>query len=90
MVDSSTARLRSTTPMRRRLRGMRTLPTSGHAMNHVPPPMRNTAATAIAMTLETCVARKTVMTGPMIQMISCAEASSENSGVSCREVTIFG
>jgi hypothetical protein len=29
-------------------------------------------------------------TGPAIQMISCAEASSENSGVSWRPLTIFG
>ena len=30
------------------------------------------------------------MTGPTTQMISWAEASSENSGVSWRELTIFG
>ena len=36
------------------------------------------------------IATKVVMTGPTTQMISCAVASSENSGVSCREFTIFG
>ena len=41
-------------------------------------------------TVEICVATKVTTTGPAIQMISCAEASSENSGVSCRELTILG
>ena len=40
--------------------------------------------------VDTCVATKVAMTGPAIQINSCAEASSENSGVSWRELTIFG
>ncbi len=59
-------------------------------MNQMPPPMRNIPARAMASTDEICTATKVVMTGPAIQMISCAEASSENSGVSCREFTILG
>ena len=40
----------------------------------------------VAIWVETNVS----VTGPAIQMISCADASSENSGVSWRELTIFG
>ena len=46
--------------------------------------------TLMAAAGESCVASSTVMNGPVTQMISCAEASSENSGVSCRPETIFG
>ena len=49
-------------------------------------------ATDIRMpsTVPIWVETKVIATGPAIQMISCADASSENSGVSCRELTIFG
>ena len=43
-----------------------------------------------ACTVPTCVATSVMTTGATIQMISCSDASSENSGVSCRELTSFG
>ena len=43
-----------------------------------------------AGTVPTCVATNVMTTGAMIQMISCSDASSENSGVSCLALTIFG
>ena len=89
-MASSTGGLASTVPKRRLLRGMRTRPTSGEAMNQMPPPTRKAMATTIASTVEICVATKVVTTGAAIQMISCADASRENSGVSCRELTILG
>ena len=59
-------------------------------MNHSPPPTRNATAVRMPATVETWVPMKVTTTGPATQMISCAEASSENSGVSWRELTIFG
>ena len=44
----------------------------------------------MAHTVPIWVATNVVTTGPTTQMISCAEASSENSGVSWREFTILG
>lgn len=44
----------------------------------------------IAQMVPICVATSVVTTGPTTQMISWAEASSEKSGVSWRELTIFG
>ncbi len=44
----------------------------------------------MAQVVEICVATKVVITGPAIQMISWAEASRENSGVSCLEFTMVG
>jgi hypothetical protein len=69
---------------------MRTRPTSGERMNHSPPPMSRMPASAMASVVEICTATNVVMTGPATQMISWAEASREKSGVSCRELTIFG
>ncbi len=43
-----------------------------------------------AGTVPTWVATNVISTGARIQMISWSEASSENSGVSWRELTIFG
>ncbi len=59
-------------------------------MNHAPPPTRKAAATRIPALVSTWIARNVAMTGPSTQMISCADASRENSGVSCLELTIFG
>ena len=69
---------------------MRTRPSSGDEMNQMPPPTIIAAASRMAHTVPICVATNVVTTGPTTQMISCAEASSENSGVSWREFTIFG
>jgi hypothetical protein len=76
--------------MLRRLRGMRTRPTSGERMNHAPPPTRMTTISSSAGTVPICVATRVMTTGATIQMISCSDASSENSGVSWRAVTILG
>ena len=89
-VASSTGGFVSTLPKLRRLRGMRTRPTSGERMNHAPPPTRMTTMSSSAGTVPTCVATNVITTGATIQMISCSEASSENSGVSWRELTSFG
>lgn len=89
-VATSTDGRRSTVPNARFERGMRTRPTSGDAMNQMPPTTRNAVAITIASTVLICVATNVVMTGPATQMSSCADASSENSGVSCPDVTIFG
>ena len=40
--------------------------------------------------MPTWVETKVMTTGAKIQMISCSDASSEKSGVSCRELTILG
>ena len=77
-------------PNRRLLRGMRTRPTSGDITNQAPPPTRNTTDSRTPAIVETWVPTNVTTTGPAIQMISCAEASSEKSGVSWREFTIFG
>ncbi len=69
---------------------MRTRPTSGESTNHAPPPTRKTTESSTPATVETWVPTNVTTTGPAIQMISCADASSENSGVSWREFTIFG
>lgn len=69
---------------------MRTRPTSGDAMNQMPPPIRNAAAVRMPATVEIWIDTNVVSTGPRTQMISCAEASSEKSGVSCELVTILG
>ncbi len=47
-------------------------------------------AMTIPSTVEIWIETKVTSTGPAIQMISCAEASSEKSGVSWWEFTIFG
>jgi hypothetical protein len=90
MVLSMTAGRLSTAPSLRRLRGMRTRPTSGRATNQIPPPIRNAAASRMPATELTWMATKVAMTGPSTQMISWADASRENNGVSWRELTIFG
>lgn len=59
-------------------------------MNQIPPTTRKTIASATASTVLICVATNVVTTGPTTQMISCAEASREKSGVSWREFTILG
>ena len=59
-------------------------------MNHAPPRIRITTISSSAGTVPTWVATSVMTTGARIQMISCSDASSENSGVSCRPVTIFG
>jgi hypothetical protein len=89
-VASSTVGRASTLPKARLLRGMRTRPTSGDAMNQMPPPTRNAAASQMASRVPICVPTKVVMTGPATQMISCADASREKRGVSWFEVTILG
>ncbi len=89
-VARTTGGLVSTLPNARRLRGMRTRPTSGERMNQPPPPSRITTMRMSASHVPTCVATKVMTTGARIQMISCSEASRENSGVSCRELTILG
>ena len=81
-VASSTGGLASTAPRLRRLRGMRTRPSSGDEMNQVPPPSRKASATRMASTVLTWVAMRVVITGPTTQMTSWADASRENSGVS--------
>ena len=78
------------TTLIRRLRGMRTRPTSGERMNHVPPPTRKTTISSSAGTVPTCVATRVMTTGARIQMISCRLASSEKSAVNWRALTIFG
>ena len=40
--------------------------------------------------IDTWIDTSVASTGPSTQMISCAEASSEKSGVSCELVTILG
>ncbi len=87
---SSTEGRASTTPNRRFDCGMRTRPSSGLVMNHVPPPTRKTRDIRMPAVVETCVATKVTSTGPATQMISCALASSENSGVSWRLLTTLG
>jgi hypothetical protein len=59
-------------------------------MNHAPPPMSVATMSSSAGTVPACVATKVMSTGAKIQMISCSDASSENSGVSCLDVTILG
>ena len=59
-------------------------------MNQIPPITKNAIATTMAVSVLIWMARKVVMTGPSTQMISCAEASRENNGVSCLEFTILG
>ena len=56
----------------------------------MPPPIRKATASRMASTVLTWMATKVVITGPTTQMISWAEASSEYSGVSWVEFTIFG
>jgi hypothetical protein len=73
-----------------RLDGGRRADEEEDEMNQIPPPIMSTAASRMPQTVPTCVDTNVVTTGPTTQMISCADASSENSGVSCREFTIFG
>ena len=89
-VASSTGGLARTLPRLRRLRGMRTRPTSGDRMNHAPPPRRIATMSSSACTVPTCVATTVITTGATIQMTSCSDASNEKSGVSWRDVTILG
>ncbi len=89
-VASSTGGLVRTLPILRRLRGMRTRPISGDMMNHAQPPSRITTISSIAVVVPACRATNVMTTGAKTQISSCSEASSENSGVSWRELTIFG
>ncbi len=90
-VASITGGLSTTAPKPRRLRGgMRTRPTSGERMNQAPPPTSTAATSRSPCTVPTWVDTIVITTGATIQMISCSEASSENSGVSCDEFTSFG
>jgi hypothetical protein len=59
-------------------------------MNHAPPATRIATMRRRAGTVPTCVATTVMTTGATIQMISCSDASSENSGVSWRDDTILG
>jgi hypothetical protein len=59
-------------------------------MNQMPPPTMSAAASRMPHSVPIWVETNVVTTGPTTQMISCADASSENSGVSWREFTIFG
>ncbi len=90
IVASRTGGRASTTPKRRFERGMRTRPSSGEEMNQMPPTTIIAAASRMPQTVPIWVDTNVVTTGPTTQMISCAEASSEKSGVSCREFTILG
>ncbi len=56
----------------------------------MPPPTRKASARRMASTVLTWKAMKVVITGPRTQITSWADASRENSGVSCREFTILG
>jgi hypothetical protein len=69
---------------------MRTRPSSGEEMNQMPPATMSAAASRMPQTVPIWVETKVVTTGPTTQMISWADASSENSGVSWREFTILG
>ena len=80
----------STAPKRRLERGMRTLPSSGDAMNHRPPPTKNATQMAIAHCPPSWVPASVARIGPTTQMISCAVASSEYSREICPELTILG
>ena len=90
IVASMTGGRVSTAPNRRFDRGMRTRPSSGEEMNQMPPPIIMAAASRMPHTVPIWVDTNVVTTGPKTQMISCADASSEKSGVSWREFTIFG
>lgn len=59
---------------------MRTRPSSGEAMNQMPPTTRKTMATTIASTVPIWVATNVVMTGPATQMSSWALASRRTTG----------
>ncbi len=56
----------------------------------MPPTTIIAAASRMPQTVPIWVDTNVVTTGPTTQMISCADASSEKSGVSWRELTIFG
>ena len=90
VLETSTVGYLSTAPSLRREGGMRTLPSCGLVMNQMPPPTMNAAASSRPQTVLICVETKTAATGPMIQMISCAEASSENRPVIWLPGTSFG
>lgn len=89
-VASSTGRFRTTRPNARRLRGMRTRPSSGERTIQPPPRVRMIETRSSPSTVPTCVETNVMTTGARIQMISRSEASRENSGVSCEELTTFG
>jgi len=89
-LETSTVGYLSTAPSRLREGGMRTLPSCGAEMNQMPPPTINAAASSSPQTVLIWVETNTAATGPMIQIISCAEASSEKSAVIWLPGTSFG
>jgi hypothetical protein len=89
-TTSTTGTFWRTPPMRLADGGMRMRPTSGEAMNQMPPSTCTTAADTRPSTVPTWVETNVMATGPTTQMISCSVASSENSRDSIRCVTIVG
>ncbi len=59
-------------------------------MNQAPPPTRMIATSSRPSAVPIWVETRVMTTGASTQMISCSEASRENSGVRFEEFTSFG
>ena len=90
MIMYMTGGFASTEPSLRGDRGMRTDPTEGCATNQIVPIRARSPATSIAAGGPNWVAIIAASMGPSTQMISCREASRENTAGNCRAVASLG